>query len=98
MPATQSQSSPQRRIYRIRIEGSLDPSWSDRLGGLSITATGQAGRKTTTTLEGEMCDQGALIGVLNTLYELHLLLEAVETVETVPSDTTESSPAMNATQ
>ncbi len=69
--------------YRIQIGGSLDPRWSDRLGGLAITSTGQAG-KTTTILEGELLDQGALLGVLNALYELHLPLEAVETLSPDP--------------
>jgi hypothetical protein len=32
----------------------------------------------TTTLEGELSDQAALAGVLNTLYELHLTLLLVE--------------------
>ena len=77
MPETKA-SSASRRSYRIRVEGSLDPSWSDRLGGLAITTTGQFGAKTTTVLEGELVDQGALMGVLNTLHELHLPVEAVE--------------------
>ena len=73
-----------RRPYRIRCEGSLDPSWSDRLGGLAITTSGQFGVKTRTVLEGELADQSALMGVLNTLHGLHLPLEALETL---PSDT-----------
>ena len=71
-------SSTSRRDYRIRVEGSLDPSWSDRLGGLAITSSGQFGVKTTTVLEGELADQSALMGVLNTLHDLHLPLEAIE--------------------
>jgi hypothetical protein len=31
-----------------------------------------------TLLQGELCDQGALLGVLNTLYGLHLPLLLVE--------------------
>jgi hypothetical protein len=71
------------KTYRIRVEGSLDPSWSGRLGGLTITSTGKFGSRTTTVLEGELPDQGALLGLLNTLYEMHLVLE---NVETIPSD------------
>jgi hypothetical protein len=71
-------SSTSHRSYRIRVEGSLDPSWSDRLGGLAITSSGQFGVKTTTVLEGELVDQSALMGVLNTLHDLHLPLEAIE--------------------
>ncbi len=73
-------SEPSRGAYRIQVEGSLDPSWSDRLGGLAITSRGQVGVRNTTVLEGELADQSALMGVLNTLHELHLPVEAVERV------------------
>ena len=78
-----------RRAYRIRVEGSLDPSWSDRLGGLTITSSGKFGVKTTTILEGELVDQSALMGVLHSLYNLHLPLEALENLS---SDTSEEVP------
>ena len=77
MPEIKS-SGAQQRSYRIRVGGSLDPKWSDRLGGLTITCTGKFGAETTTVLEGELPDQGALMGVLHTLHELHLPVEAVE--------------------
>ena len=64
--------------YRIRVAGALGPEWSDRLGGMLIAATGRTGQPATTMLEGELRDQGALMGVLNTLYELHLPLLSVE--------------------
>jgi hypothetical protein len=85
MPETKASGTP-RRAYRIRIEGSLDPSWSDRLGGLAITSTGQFGVKTTTVLEGELADQSALMGVLHTLHELHLPLEAVKSLSSDAPD------------
>jgi len=81
MPETKSPDSATLSHYRIRVGGSLDPSWSDRLEGLAITSSGRFGARTTTVLEGELPDQGALLGVLNTLYELHLPLEAVELIE-----------------
>lgn len=77
MPDTKAFKTPQKP-YRIRVEGSLDPSWCDRLGGLAITSEGMSGIKTITVLEGELIDQSALIGVLNTLHELHLPVELVE--------------------
>ena len=86
-----SETSPQHPapgvFCRIRIEGSLDPSWSDRLGGLSITSTGRFDTKTTTVLEGELRDQAALLGVLNALHEMHLPLESLETI---PPEVSES--------
>lgn len=77
MPDTKAFKTSQKS-YRIRVEGSLDPSWSDRLGGMAITSKGMSGIKTVTVLEGELTDQSALIGVLNTLHELHLPVELVE--------------------
>lgn len=65
--------------YRIRVKGSLDPTCSDRLGGMSITTTGEADEATVTTLVGQLADQAALLGVLNALYDyFHCPLLSVE--------------------
>lgn len=70
------------RRYRIRIGGEIDPSWSDRLGGLSIRrdeekeTDGQA----TSTLEGVLRDRAALLGVLSTLHDLNVSLISVQSV------------------
>jgi len=64
--------------YRIRVRGTLDESWSERLGGLFITINQKDDHTTETTLVGLMRDQAELSGVLNTLYELHLPLLSVE--------------------
>jgi hypothetical protein len=61
-------------VYRIKMRGALPKSRVDRLGGMQIVAITTA----TTTLEGRLPDQAALMGVLDTLYELHLpLLEII---------------------
>ena len=65
--------------YRIRVLGLLDESWSDRLGGLRITACSPKAQKgPITELVGQVRDQAKLAGVLNSLYELHLTLLSVE--------------------
>ena len=64
--------------YRIRVRGHLPQRWSDRLGGMTITTDDQAGEAPVTTLSGWLRDQAALLGVLNTLYDLHLPLLSVE--------------------
>ena len=64
-------------IYLIEVEGHLDESWSDRLGGMRITTRQRADQSTVTTLNGRMKDQAELSGVLNSLYELHLPILAV---------------------
>jgi hypothetical protein len=68
--------------YRICVQGKLDKRYSDRLGGLTITLAKDDENAPVTTLYGRLLDQGALIGVLNTLYNgLHLPLLLVECVE-----------------
>lgn len=69
-----------RDRYRILILGTLDAGWSDRLGGLTISTTRLTDGTTATTLIGNLADQSALVGVLNTLHDLGLSLVSVERV------------------
>jgi hypothetical protein len=64
--------------YQIKIQGRIDPSMSDLLEGLTITVVNQEGIPPITILEGELRDQAALAGVLNSLYEMHLLVLSVQ--------------------
>ena len=73
-------SFDKNRKYRIRVQGSLDESWSNRLGGMRIITNIQADQEQVTILTGPLRDQAELSGVLNTLYELHLTLLSVEAV------------------
>ena len=63
--------------YQILVQGALDERWSRRLGGLAISTLSTATGSSVTRLSGEVLDQAALFGVLNTLYELHLPLISV---------------------
>ena len=63
--------------YRIRVKGFLDESWSDRMGGMSITTPNLGDREQVTTLVGILVDQAALAGVLSTVYMLGLPLLSV---------------------
>ncbi len=67
--------------YRIRAQGRLDTSWSDRLGRMSITQITSENKAPVTTLVGHLPDQVALAGVLNALYNLHLPLLSVENLD-----------------
>jgi len=69
--------------YRICVQGLLDERYSDRLGGLTITQATDDDDAPVTTLYGRLIDQAALLGVLNTLYNMmHLPLLLVECVDT----------------
>ena len=67
--------------YRIVVEGYLDPSYSDRIAGMTISTTDRGNRKPLTTIVGRVRDQAELSGVLETLYSLHLTLVKVETTD-----------------
>jgi hypothetical protein len=60
------------------VQGHLDDSWSDRLGGMVITRAFTADKQPMTILIGRLMDQAALCGVLNALYDLHLSVISVE--------------------
>jgi hypothetical protein len=67
MPAT---ANP---IYQIRVQGQLDASWSDWLGGLTITLQPDE----ETLLAGPIVDQASLHGILDKLYAMNLTILAV---------------------
>src|SRR5258708_19730049 len=63
--------------YVLRVQGHLDPSWSDRFGGLRIEQQ-EAG---TTLLSGSVPDQAALHGLLLQIVRLGLVLLELSTSE-----------------
>ena len=67
--------------YRIRVQGHLDDSWSDRLGGMVLTRAYTEDKQPMTILVGRLSDQAALSGAMNTLYERHLSVFSVELLD-----------------
>ena len=68
-------------FYQIIVQGRIDPTWQDRLEGLAILSIDRETSPPITTLQGQLTDQSALAGVLNTLYELHLPVLSVNRLE-----------------
>lgn len=66
--------------YRIRVQGHLDDSWSDRLGGMVLTRAFTEDKQPMSILIGNLKDQAALSGVMNALYGLHLSVFSVELI------------------
>lgn len=64
--------------YQISVLGRIEPTWSDRLEGMTIYPSYGGADSPVTTLEGVLSDQAALAGVLNSLYELHLAVLSVK--------------------
>ncbi len=61
-------------IYEIRIEGQLNPGWSDWLDGMTITLL----EGNETLLTGPLADQAALLGLLMKLHNFGLPILAVK--------------------
>ena len=68
--------------YQISAYGRIDPTWADRLEGMTISQATHEADEPIALLEGNLSDQSALAGVLNTLYELHLTILLVKRLET----------------
>jgi len=62
-------------MYRIRIAGRIDPSWSDRAQGMDVVVRHTAARESFSELTGVVADQAALQGFIDQLYAHgHVLL------------------------
>ena len=70
----------QPAIYEIRVPGQCDESWSDWVGGMTITVESEGAGPPVTTLTGRV-DQAALHSVLRQLYSAGLPLISVNCVE-----------------
>jgi len=67
--------------YRIRVQGSIDSTWSDMLGGMRILTDSTTGKESVTALVGHLVDQAALFGVIKALYDLRIPLLSVENLD-----------------
>ncbi|WP_404309507.1 hypothetical protein [Neorhodopirellula lusitana] len=63
--------------YRIVVEGELSEEWSGRLGGMRIQTSSTDNQPAVATLSGQVQDQAALMGVLNSLYQLRYKILSV---------------------
>jgi hypothetical protein len=64
--------------YEIRVQGHLDPHWSEWFDGLAITYDGDGN----TVMSGPLVDEAALHGVLIKVRDLALPLLAVSRKKT----------------
>jgi len=64
-------------IYQIKVQGEVDPSWSDWFNELHISTEPGDDCAAVTTLRGDVCDQSGLRGILNRLWDLNLTVLSV---------------------
>jgi len=67
--------------YRIRVQGKINPAWTDIIGDMSLTTDSVCDKNTVTTLVGYLVDQGALSGLLKALYDQHIPILSVENLD-----------------
>jgi putative lipoic acid-binding regulatory protein len=67
--------------YEIKVQGWVDESWSDWLGGVAMVHEVDSDDMHITSLTATIVDQAALYGLLRRLYTLHVLLLSFRRVE-----------------
>jgi len=75
--------------YQITVEGKIDPSWSDWLGGMRLVSRKETDGMQITILSGTIVDQVALRGLLNRLWDLNLILRSVHQIDPTTISTIE---------
>ncbi len=68
---------PSVQLYRIRVEGFLEPTWSEWLGGMTVSQEPSG----VTILSGSVHDQAELFGLLIKMRDMGLNLISVSRVE-----------------
>ena len=63
--------------YQIQVHGRLSQTWADYLGSMAVSVSGES-EGAVTTLSGQVMDQAALMGLLNSLYDLGFSLLSVD--------------------
>lgn len=77
MATAHTQKVEQPFVYQIKVEGHLNPRWSDWFGGMTITLL----RQGDTVLTGPLADQAALYGLLRKIRNLGMPLVSVRRVK-----------------
>ena len=64
-------------MYKIKVQGEIKGSWSEKLQGLQINIERSPGEKPVSILIGQINDQSALSGLLNALYDFNMTIISV---------------------
>lgn len=72
---------PIPQVYQIRVEGILDPQWSNWFECMDVSVSGDD-----TLIMGPVADQSALHGQLRKIRDLNLVLLSLERQNKKPSE------------
>ena len=86
MPATSRLTVDSSATYKIHIQGYLDETWSETMGGATIRAHSGPNEPPVTAVTAEFQDQAALAGALSLLFDLGLPLLSVECLGIGPAN------------
>lgn len=64
-------------IYKIKVFGNLNETFSERIGGMQLNVERFHNEGPISVLIGQINDQSALSGILNTLYDRQLTIISV---------------------
>jgi hypothetical protein len=67
----------ERALYRIQVQGLIGQQWNTYYQGFTISVGGEADGAVT-MLAGVVQDQAALLGILNSLYQMGYALLSIE--------------------
>jgi hypothetical protein len=70
-------------IYRIVVQGQVDPKTANELWGLQVTTIKTKSQKTLSVLVGQISDQSALSGILQQINDMHLTVVSVNMLSEV---------------
>jgi len=86
MPATSQLTVDSSATYKIHVQGYLDETWSETMGGANIRAQNRPEEPPVSEVTAEFQDQSALAGALSLLFDLGLPLLSVETLGIGPTN------------
>jgi hypothetical protein len=72
----------QPAVFRLRLQGTVDESWTEYFGAQSLVVEVDAGGHAVTALTTEPVDQAGLIGIINYVNMLGLPLVSVDCLST----------------
>lgn len=69
--------------YQIKVQGTIDESWSAWFGGTTISSETTGDGSSITTLTGSVADQAVLRGLLTKIWDLNLTLVSVMRMDAI---------------